>query len=88
VRLPCPFCGERNVHEFVCRGEAPPTRPPTDAPDALSTFVDYVYLRDNLPGPMREHWYHAAGCRRWLVIERDTRTHAVLSSAFVDGGGA
>ena len=38
---------------------------------------DYVYTRENLAGPMREHWYHAQGCRRWLVVVRDTRTHQI-----------
>ena len=42
-------------------------------------MVDYVYLRDNIAGPHQEYWYHASGCRRWLVVDRDTRTHAVLA---------
>jgi sarcosine oxidase subunit delta len=85
VRLPCPFCGERDVQEFVCRGEAGPPRPDPTAPDAERAFVEHLYLRDNPCGPNCEHWYHASGCRRWLVIERDLRTHAVLSASFVQG---
>ncbi|PZO89700.1 MAG: hypothetical protein DI631_12830 [Acinetobacter johnsonii] len=27
----------------------------------------------------REYWHHAGGCRRWLVVARDTATHAVAS---------
>ena len=38
---------------------------------------DYVYLRDNPAGPHRELWYHAGGCRAWLIVGRDTRTHAI-----------
>ncbi len=38
----------------------------------------YVYLRDNPAGPHRELWQHVAGCRAWLVVTRDTRTHEVL----------
>ena len=38
---------------------------------------DYVYLRDNLAGEHRELWYHGAGCRAWLVVTRDTRTHMI-----------
>ena len=86
MRLPCPFCGERDVAEFVCRGEAAATRPDPSAPDAEARFADWLYLRDNPCGPHREHWYHASGCRRWLLVERDLRTHAVLSAAFADGG--
>ena len=44
---------------------------------------DYVYLRDNPAGPHRELWYHGAGCRSWLVVDPDTRTHEItgVSSA-------
>ena len=31
--------------------------------------MNYVYLRDNPAGPTRELWYHAAGCRAWLVVD-------------------
>ena len=85
MRIPCPFCGERDLHEFVNRGEAGPPRPDPDAPDAAARFFDYLYLRDNPRGPDREHWYHAVGCRRWLTVVRDTRTHAVIEVAFADG---
>ncbi len=56
-------------------------RPDPDAPDAHAAFFDYVYLRDNPAGPLAELWYHRAGCRSWLVVERDTRTHAIASAA-------
>ncbi len=66
--------------EFVCRGAALPARPDPQAPDAQTLFHDWLYLRDNLPGELDEHWYHAAGCRTWLVVRRDTRDHRVLSA--------
>lgn len=72
MRIPCPFCGERDAQEFVARGDAAPQRPTT--PEAM---FEYVYPRDNLAGPMREHWYHAQGCRNWLVVVRDTRSHLI-----------
>ena len=81
MRLTCPFCGERDAEEFAVLGEALPPRPDPAAADAEARFADYVYLRDNPAGPHREHWYHASGCRRWLVVVRDTRTHEVLSTA-------
>ena len=88
MRLTCPFCGERDVQEFICRGEAGPPRPDPAAEGAEARFFDYAYLRDNPCGPSREHWYHAVGCRRWLVVERDLRTHEVMSVAFANGDGA
>jgi sarcosine oxidase delta subunit len=29
---------------------------------------------------MREHWYHAQGCRNWVVVTRDTRTHQIAGA--------
>ncbi|MBV9261490.1 MAG: sarcosine oxidase subunit delta [Pseudolabrys sp.] len=76
MRIPCPYCGERSGEEFVASGAADPQRP-TD-PGDLAAFVDYVYLRDNPAGPHRELFYHAGGCHSWLVVTRDTRSHAIL----------
>lgn len=76
MRIPCPFCGDRDAQEFVYRGDASPRRPGTD-----EGFYDYVYLRDNPAGLLREHWYHAQGCRNWIVVRRDTRTHEITGTA-------
>jgi sarcosine oxidase subunit delta len=75
MRIPCPYCGERDAQEFVYRGDASPKRPEPGAGEAA--FADYLYQRDNIAGPIRERWYHAQGCRTWIVVERDTRTHAI-----------
>jgi sarcosine oxidase subunit delta len=82
MRIRCPFCGERDVHEFTYLGDANGTRPDPSVADAAEQFHDYVYLRDNPAGPHREYWYHGAGCHGWLVVERDTRTHEIRSVAF------
>ena len=85
MRIPCPFCGDRDAQEFVHRGDAAPQRPAIGATDAEAMFA-YLYLRDNPAGPIREHWYHAQGCRNWLVVERDTRTHRIAGAALAGGG--
>jgi len=82
MRIPCPFCGDRDSLEFVYRGDAAPERP--DGEDGL---YDYVYTRDNLAGPMREHWYHAQGCRNWLIVGRDTTTHEVFGARLAKRAG-
>ena len=82
MRIPCPHCGERDVHEFSYLGDATLARPDPAAPDAVATFSDYVYLRDNPAGPHEELWYHASGCRSWLRVARDTRTHAIAGATF------
>lgn len=77
--IACPYCGARDAQEFAYRGDASVRRPDPTAPEA---FYDYVYLRDNPDGAHREYWYHSAGCRRWLEVERDTRTHAISAVRF------
>ena len=78
MRIPCPHCGERGHEEFSYLGPAGLTRPPPDAP--LETWHNYVHLRDNPAGPHRELWHHVHGCRRWLIVTRDTRTHLVFGA--------
>lgn len=78
MRIPCPYCGPRGHDEFAYHGDADPVRPDASQPGAEQAFCDYVYLRDNSAGRLREFWYHAAGCRTWLVVERDVRTHQII----------
>jgi methylglutamate dehydrogenase subunit B len=84
MRIPCCFCGERGNEEFAYLGDATVHRPPADPAVPLDEaarqqWVDYVYLRDNPAGAHRELWQHVAGCRAWLVVTRDVRTHAILN---------
>jgi sarcosine oxidase subunit delta len=87
MRIPCPFCGERGHEEFAYLGDAGPARPPGrgqpagPAPSATA-WHDYVYLRDNPSGTHDELWQHTGGCRSWLVVTRDTRTHAISAVRF------
>jgi sarcosine oxidase subunit delta len=78
MRIPCPYCGSRDVQEFSYLGDADLRRPDPEAPEAA--FHDYVYLRDNPAGPHRELWYHGSGCRNWLVVTRNTVTHAIAGA--------
>jgi sarcosine oxidase subunit delta len=80
MRIHCPYCGSRNVQEFSYLGDANLSRPDPEAPEAV--FHDYVYLRDNPAGPHRELWYHGFGCRNWLVVTRNTVTHAIAGARF------
>ena len=81
MRIDCPCCGLRDVGEFSYLGDAAPTRPSGMDADPAAMF-DYVYLRDNPAGALSELWYHGSGCRSWLVVGRDTRTHEIASVAF------
>lgn len=82
MRIACPYCGLRDLSEFVTIGEALTRRPDPGAPDAAEQFFAYTYLRDNFAGRGKEFWYHALGCRSWLTVVRDTRTHDIESVSF------
>lgn len=71
----CPHCGARPKEEFTIRGAAL-ARPQADAGE--DAWYAYVYLRDNPMGAYDEHWHHTSGCRRWLVVSRNTRSHETL----------
>lgn len=76
MRIPCHYCGNRDSGEFVYRGDAAPMRP-----EGAEGLFEYVYPRDNPAGPLREHWYHAQGCRNWIEVTRDTRSHIISGAA-------
>jgi heterotetrameric sarcosine oxidase delta subunit len=77
VRIPCPYCGPRGNDEFTYLGDATVRRPDPPAADAAQAYYDYVYLRENPSGIHQEYWYHGGGCRSWLVVTRNTRTHEI-----------
>lgn len=76
MRLTCPHCGARDAQEFTYLGDAGVRRPEGAAASEAEMFA-YVYLRENPAGAHRELWFHGAGCQEWLVVTRDTRSHAV-----------
>ncbi|TIS56613.1 MAG: sarcosine oxidase subunit delta [Mesorhizobium sp.] len=81
LRIECPCCGLRDHDEFRYGGDASVTRPGHDDPDP-EAWYRYVYVRANPAGLHREFWQHVIGCRQWLMVERDTRNHAIASVAF------
>lgn len=79
MRITCPNCGERDRREFYYQGDAIAlARPAADADPAA--WDDYIHNRDNPAGETRDLWYHEAGCCAWLVVERNTVTHAVTGA--------
>jgi heterotetrameric sarcosine oxidase delta subunit len=82
MRIQCPFCGERDISEFIYWGDAGFARPDPDSSDAAEKFFEAVYLRGNPAGAHQELWYHGFGCRSWLRVARNTRTHEILGVEF------
>jgi heterotetrameric sarcosine oxidase delta subunit len=78
LMVPCPNCGRRPFTEFWCSGELPTHAPDAAAdPDPLEADFQRVWLRRNVAGPQTERWFHAAGCRRWFTVTRNTLTNEI-----------
>jgi sarcosine oxidase subunit delta len=71
VKITCPHCGERPIEEFIY-GEIPTVPESITDPDARD--IDRAFMRSNPEGITIERWFHVFGCRRWLTLQRDTRT--------------
>ncbi len=83
MRINCPNCGERDRREFYYQGDAVALeRPAEDA--GLAAWDDYLHNRDNPAGDTRDLWFHEAGCGAWLVVDRNTVTHAVHGAVLAE----
>jgi heterotetrameric sarcosine oxidase delta subunit len=75
--IPCPWCGPRNETEFHYGGEAGVAYPADPAALTDSEWGRYLFVRANPKGVWSERWQHAAGCRRWFSVRRDTATNEI-----------
>jgi heterotetrameric sarcosine oxidase delta subunit len=75
LRISCPHCGVRAIEEFVY-GEI--LTPPATLTDPDARDLDRAFMHTNTEGIVTERWFHSAGCRRWLTLQRDTRTNDVI----------
>ena len=69
TRLACPFCGPRELREFVFH---------KTLPEPGSTPFAQVYERANRIDESSEHWQHVHGCRAWLLVRRDPSSARVF----------
>jgi heterotetrameric sarcosine oxidase delta subunit len=76
-RLACPFCGARELGEFLFHKTLP-------EPGA-STYAA-VYERANRPEQSLEYWQHVHGCRAWLSVRRNPSTGEVHEVRMLGGG--
>jgi sarcosine oxidase, subunit delta len=74
--LDCPRCGRRPLDEFSFGGERRAV--PDWITDPNERDFDEVWIFENPDSITTERWFHAAGCRRWLTIRRDTTTDTVV----------
>lgn len=76
TNLICPFCGPRELEEFVFRK----TLPEPGADDIAA-----VYLRKSRLDLSVEYWQHLRGCRAWLKVHRNPSTGEVLEVELLGG---
>ena len=78
LRMRCPYCQElRDEPEFHYTGEAHIARPADPAACSDEQWGTYLYFRRNPRGRHHEMWYHAAGCRRFFNVVRDTVSYEI-----------
>jgi heterotetrameric sarcosine oxidase delta subunit len=76
--IPCPWCGPRDETEFHYGGQADVSYPAEPASTSDEEWARFLFFRDNPKGVFAERWSHAAGCRRWFNLHRDTVTNTIL----------
>ena len=84
MRISCPHCGTRDLREFTCQGAAEALDRPAREAD-LADWSAYLHDRENPAGETRELWFHGP-CGAWIVVERNTVTHAVSGSRLASEG--
>ena len=77
IRIPCPFCGVRDHTEFSYGRDGSIEYPELGAP--MEDWLHAVFQRKNIRGKQLETWHHVYGCRMWLIVERDTNTHEIVT---------
>ena len=75
LKVSCPQCGSRPFTEFWISGEVEPVPP---EPESIEENFERVWLRTNTRGVQLERWFHHAGCRRWITLERDIRNNKIV----------
>jgi sarcosine oxidase subunit delta len=73
--IECPLNGLRNASEFQCAG------PVRAVPEAVGAgdraWSEHLHFDDNVAGVVLEWWCHLPSTY-WFIVERDTRTDAIL----------
>ena len=80
-QIKCPYCQElREEDEFSYGGEAHIERPANPEACSDEEWGAYLFFRKNPRGVHHEMWNHAAGCRRYFNVTRNTVTYEILES--------
>lgn len=78
TRLVCPFCGPRELREFVFHKTLPA--------DEHAKAYERTYERVASLEISSEHWQHVEGCRGWLLVQRNPSTGQVINIRLLGAG--
>ncbi len=84
MRISCPCCGTRDRREYTYYGAEDYLHRPGPGAEAPA-WDAYLHLRDNPAGETRDLWYHDP-CGSWLLVTRNTVTHAISGAVAVAEG--
>lgn len=74
--IACPYCGDRAQVEFVYERTLDSVVT-IDMPPEMA--IARLYARTNPVGLDDELWRHVYGCRQWIVLQRNRRSHEIRS---------
>lgn len=77
----CPYCEElREEEEFSPSGQAHIERPLNPEEVTDEQWARYLFFRKNPRGLHHEMWLHAAGCRKYFNMTRNTVTYQIMET--------
>ncbi len=80
TRLTCPFCGTRELREFVFHK----TLPSGEHGSAYQRTYERIASLEH----SAEHWQHLEGCRGWLLVHRNPSSGQVISVELLGGAAS
>jgi methylglutamate dehydrogenase subunit B len=76
LKIPCTFCGERDISEFSYGGRVT-TLPKLDGDKGLQDWHEAVHMRPQTGEVVVENWFHEYGCENWISIQRNVKSHVI-----------
>ena len=77
--ITCPWCGPRDETEYHYGGQAHVPYPEDPSLLTDEEWARYLFYRQNPKGLFAERWSHAAGCRKWFNVVRDTASYRIAA---------
>jgi sarcosine oxidase, subunit delta len=78
IIIRCPYCHEqRTEKELTYGGEADIARATQPHTQSDREWTEYLFMRSNPRGRLKEQWCCSSGCGQWFTVVRDVVTHEI-----------